>query len=63
MLLAWNDSPSIIKQNNCNNKTTWFTQTALSKYSSFFRTTYNEDIKIFFKGYIFRSKLVLYLKI
>ena len=32
MLLAWNASTSIVKQNNCKNKTTWLIQTALSKY-------------------------------
>ena len=60
MLLAWNASSSIVKQNDCKNKTTWLTQIALSKSFSLFHTTYIEDIQEFFKGLFFRSKLVLY---
>ena len=32
MLLAWNAISSIVKQNDCKNKTTWLIQTALFKY-------------------------------
>ena len=60
ILFAWNASGSLVKQNDCKNKTTWLTQTALSKSFSLFHTTYIEDIKEFFKGLFFRSKLVLY---
>ena len=50
MLFVWNASSLIIKQNDCKNKTTWLTQTASSKYFSFFHITYIEGIKEFFKG-------------
>ena len=60
MFLAWNASISIVKQNDCKNKTTWLTQTALSKFSSLSRTTYIEGIKEFFKGLFFRLKIVLF---
>ena len=63
MFLAQNATSSIVKQNDCKNKTTWLTQTALSKSFSLFHTTYIEDIKEFFKGLFFRSKLVLFQKI
>ena len=59
MLLAWNASSSIVKQNDCKNKKTWLTQLALSKPFSLFHFTYIEDIKEFFKGLFFRSKLIL----
>ena len=61
MLLAWNTSSSIVKQNDCKNKTTWLTQTALSKSFSLFHNTYIEDIKGFFKDYFFVQKL-FYIK-
>ena len=60
MLLTWNVS-SIVKQNNCRNKTTWLTQTALCKSFSLFHTTYIEDIKEFLKDYFFVQNL-LYIK-
>ena len=47
MLLAWNACSSILKQNGCKNKTTWLTQTALSKFFPLFHITYIEDIKRF----------------
>ena len=50
MLLAWSASSSIVKQNDCKNKTIWLTQTALSKSFSLFYNVYIEDIKEFFKG-------------
>ena len=58
MLLAWNASSSIVKQNDCK-KTTWLTQITLAKSFSLCHTTYIEDVKEFFKGLFFRSKLVL----
>ena len=54
MLLAWNASSLIVEQDDFKNKTTWLTQTALSKTFSLFHTTYIEDIKEFFKGLFFR---------
>ena len=60
MLFTWNASSSIVKQNDCKNKTTWLTQTALPKYLYLFHATYIEDIKEFFKGFFFLSKFVLY---
>ena len=45
MLLVWNADSSIAKQNDCKNKTSWSTQTTLSKSFSLFNTTYIEDIK------------------
>ena len=59
MLLAWNASSSIVKQNDCKNKTIWLTQTALSKSFSLFHTTYTEDIKWILKDCFFHSKLIL----
>ena len=50
----------MVKQNDYENKTTWLTQTALSKSFSLFHATYIEDIKEFFKGLFFCLKLVLY---
>ena len=50
MLLAWNASSAIVKQN----------QTAVSKTFSLFYTTNIKDIRQFFKGLVFRAKLVLY---
>ena len=50
MLLAWNASSTIVKQN----------QTAVSKTFSLFYTTNIKDIRQFFKGLVFRAKLVLY---
>ena len=53
MLLVWNADSSIAKQNDCKNKTSWSTQTTLSKSFSLFNTTYIEDIKqlLLFKTY------------
>ena len=48
MLLAWNAGSPIVKQNGCKNKTTWLTQTALSKSFSLFHTAYIADIKEFY---------------
>ena len=62
MLLAWNVSSSIVKQNDCKNKTTWLTQTTLSKSFSLFHTTYIEDIKEFFKGLLFFVQNLFYIK-
>ena len=62
MLLAWNASSSIVKKNDCKNKWTWLTQTALSKSFSFFHITYIEDIKGFFKIIFFVQNL-FYIKI
>ena len=59
MLFAWNASSSIVKQNDYKNKTPWLTQTTLSKSFFLFHATYIKDIKEFFKGLFFRSKLVL----
>ena len=59
-LLTGNANSSIIKQNVCKNKATWLTKRALSKSFSLFHTIYTEDIKAFFKGLFFCSKLVLY---
>ena len=53
MLLVWNVSSSIVKQNDCRNKTTWLTETALSKSFSLFHTTDIEEIKEFFEGLFF----------
>ena len=66
ILLAWNASTSIVKQNDCKNKTIWLTQTVLSKSFSLFHTTYIEDIKgilkdfFLFKIYIkrFSNKII-----
>ena len=60
---AWNASNSIVKQNHFKNKTTWLTQSALSKSCSLFRTTYIEDIIEFFKGLLLCSKLALTKKL
>ena len=60
MLLAWNVSGSIVKQNGWKNKITWLTQTALSRSFFLFHTTYIEGIKEFFKGLFFHSRHVLY---
>ena len=62
MLLAWNAGRSIVKQNNCKNKTTCSTKTALSKSFSLFHTSYIEDIKEFFKG-LFFFQILFYNKI
>ena len=61
MLLTWNASISIVKQNGCKNKTTWLTQSALSKSLSLFHITYIEDTKEFFKGLFFFQNL-FYIK-
>ena len=61
MLLAWNASISIVKQNGCKNKTTWLAQSALSKSLSLFHITYIEDTKEFFKGLFFFQNL-FYIK-
>ena len=53
ILFAWNANGSIVKQNDCKNKTTWLTQTALSKSFSLFHATHIEDIKETFKGLFF----------
>ena len=53
MLLDWNASSSIEKQNDCKNKITWLTQAALSKSFFLFNATYIEDSKEFFKGLFF----------
>ena len=47
ILFAWNASSSIVKQNDCKNKTTWLTQIALPNFFSLFHATYIEDIKEF----------------
>ena len=60
MLLAWNASSSIVKQNDYKNRATWLTQTTLFKSFSLFYATFIEDIKELFKGLFFPSKLVLY---
>ena len=57
MLLAWNASSSIVKQNDCKNKTIWLTQTALSKSFCLFHTTYVEDIKGILKDFFFVQNL------
>ena len=62
MMLAWNAGRSIVKQNDCKNKTTCSTKTALSKSFSLFHTSYIEDIKEFFKGLFFFQNL-FYIKI
>ena len=62
MLLAGNAGRSIAKQNDCKNKTTCSTRTALSKSFSLFHTSYIEDIKEFFKGLFFFQNL-FYIKI
>ena len=46
----WNAGSSIVKQNDCKNKTNWLTQTALSKSFLLFCNTYVKDIKEFFKA-------------
>ena len=60
---VWNAISLIEKQDDFKNKTTWLTQTALSKSCFLFRTTYIEDIKEIFKELLLRSKLALYNKI
>ena len=68
ILLAWNASSSIVKQNDCKNKTIWLTQTALSKSFCLFHTTYVEDIKgilkdfFSFKTYIKRFSNEIFFK-
>ena len=57
ILFIWNASSSIVKQNDCKNKATWLTQTALSKSFSLFHATYIEDIKDFLKDYFFIQNL------
>ena len=59
MLFAWNASGSIVKQNDCKNKTTWLTETALSKSFSLIHATHIEDIKEILRGLFFRLKLLL----
>ena len=59
-VVSLNASSSIVKQNDCKNKTTLLTQIALSKSFSLFHTTYIEDINEFFKGLFFRLKLALH---
>ena len=49
MFLVWNVSILIVKQNDCKNKTTCLSH-----------TTYIEDIKTFFKGLFFCSKIVYF---
>ena len=51
---------SIVKRNDCKNKTTWLTQITFSKSFSLFHNTYIEDINEFFKGLFFRLTLALY---
>ena len=63
MLLVRDASGSLEEQNGSKNKTTWLTQTALNKSFSLFYITCIEDIKGFFNGLFFSSKLVLYQKI
>ena len=59
MLLTWNASSSIIKQNDRKNKTTWLNQTALSKYFLYFISltlkNFSKDI-IFFVQNLFHIK-------
>ena len=47
-VVSLNASSSIVKQNDCKNKTTSLTQITLSKSFSLFHTTYIEDINEFF---------------
>ena len=62
MLLVLNTSSSIVKQNDCKNKTTWLIQAALSNSFSLFYTTYIEEIKEFYiKDYFFVENL-FYIK-
>ena len=48
MLLVWNASSSMIKQNRCKNKIIWLTQTVLFKSFYLFHINYIEDIKEYF---------------
>ena len=62
MLFAWKASSSIVKQNDCKNKTTWLTQIALPKSFSLFHANFMEGIKEFFKGLFFSFKTCFILK-
>ena len=61
MLVTWNTSSSILKQNDYKNKTTWLNQTTLSESFSLFHATYTEDVKEFFR-IIFSFKICFILK-
>ena len=57
ILFAWNASGSIVKQNDCKNKTTWLTQTALPKYFLYFMPLTLKTLKNFLKDHFFVQNL------
>ena len=62
MFFAWNASGSIVKQNDCENKTPWLTQTALSKSFSLYLIPLTlKTLKNFLKDYFFVQNL-FYIK-
>ena len=57
MFLAWNASISIVKHNDCKNKTTWLNQTAFYKFSLYLIQLTLKTLNKFLKNYFFIWKL------